>query len=132
MDAEQQMAPFRRSVILVAEDDVDTLRILRISLMRAGYTVVTATDGRAALEKIRERRPDAVILDWVMPEMPGVEVLRRIKQDERTRSIPVIMLTIKSEYDDMRESFNVGADYYIPKPFKMTQVFTGLKLILGR
>ncbi len=99
--------------------------------MQFGFEIIVATDGEQALEKIYKEKPDLVILDWLMPKKNGLKVLETIKKDEKTKHIPVIMLTIKDDYEDILKGFSFGADYYIPKPFKLSQLLAGINMIEG-
>jgi twitching motility two-component system response regulator PilG len=108
--------------ILIVEDEDSLLKLESILLTSKGYDVQGVKDGRAALEAIEKNLPDLVLLDIMLPEMDGFEVCRRIKSDPKTKNIPVIMLTAKKSRDDMARGEQVGADWYITKPFKSAMV----------
>jgi two-component system alkaline phosphatase synthesis response regulator PhoP/two-component system response regulator VicR len=108
--------------ILVVDDQPHIVRLLQLELERAHHTVVTATDGEEALDRFRAETPDIVILDVVMPKKDGFAVLREIKSDPRGRQTPVIMLTIKDHDADVTRGLEMGADWYLPKPFNAGDV----------
>jgi DNA-binding response OmpR family regulator len=103
--------------VLIADDDPLILRLLQITLGQAGHDVSTATDGREALEMITEALPDLVVLDGMMPELDGLEVLRLLKADPATAALPVVLMTARSEEDDVTTGRNLGAAEYLVKPF---------------
>jgi len=108
--------------ILTVDDDAGIRRLVQLNLQRAGYRVSTAVDGVDALEKIPTDRPDLLILDVTMPRMDGIELLRRVKSNPDTESIPVVMLTAKSQDADFQEGERSGAEAYISKPFSPRQL----------
>lgn len=108
--------------ILIVEDEESLLKLESILLTSKGYEVQGVGDGRAALDAISRSKPDLVLLDIMLPEIDGFEVCRRIKEDDETRHIPVIMLTAKKSREDMARGEQVGADWYITKPFKSAMV----------
>jgi len=103
--------------VLVVDDEPNIRRLIEHHLTRRGYGVELASDGAAALERLQARRPDMILLDVMMPGMDGFDVLRRIKEDPFTATIPVMMLTAKSADDDVRHGWGCGADWYMTKPF---------------
>lgn len=108
--------------ILVVEDEESLLKLESILLTSKGYEVHGAADGRAALDAIEQVQPDLVLLDIMLPEIDGFEVCRRIKSNSKTKHIPVVMLTAKKSREDMARGEQVGADWYITKPFKSAMV----------
>jgi CheY-like chemotaxis protein len=106
-----------RRRILVVDDEPDVLLLCRVNLEFEGYEVVEAADGEAALERLRERRVDAVLLDVMMPRMDGWQVLEAIKADEDLAEVPVVMLTAKVQDQDQIRGWSQGAAEYITKPF---------------
>jgi two-component system alkaline phosphatase synthesis response regulator PhoP len=104
--------------ILVCDDEPYILMALTDAVEMEGYECVTAINGKEALEKARETRPDLIMLDIMMPFMDGFEVCRELKADAATRDIPVIMLTAKSQQVDIQKGKDAGADDYITKPFR--------------
>ena len=120
-----------RKRILAVDDQRHIARLVQYHLERAGYDVTLAYDGAEALEKVREIRPDLVILDVMMPGINGFEVLHRLKEDPDTEPIPVIMLTAKSESDDALEGYDRGAQWYLSKPIDPTELLTFVNNVLG-
>lgn len=116
--------------ILIIDDESEFLKIMKVWLESLGYTVITAQDGKSGLGKARESNPDMIILDVLMPEMNGYEVCRLLKFDEKYKSIPVIMLTAKTQNVDRQLGERVGADDYISKPFKNEELLAKIKNIL--
>jgi CheY-like chemotaxis protein len=107
----------QRPLVLVADDDADILALVAFRLERSGYDVVTARDGEEALQVARERRPDLAVLDISMPQVDGLEVLRRLRADEETSRLPVLLLSARAQEDDVRLAFAAGASAYVKKPF---------------
>jgi CheY-like chemotaxis protein len=104
--------------VLVVDDDRVIQQLLEVNLELEGYEVVaTASDGREALDKIHELKPDIVILDVMMPKMDGLEVTKRLRADPATAKIPVILLSARAQDMDIREGLDIGASAYLTKPF---------------
>lgn len=118
--------------ILLVDDDIDTLRLVGMMLQRQGYQVQAANSGKQALTIIQDELPDLILLDVMMPEMDGYEVARRLRADERTAGIPIIMFTAKSQIDDKVKGFEAGADDYLTKPTQPRELFAHLKAVLTR
>jgi diguanylate cyclase (GGDEF)-like protein len=118
--------------ILVVDDDPFIARLLEIELRAAGYEVRTAHDGGQALELARERCPELVLADVMMPNMDGFELTRRLRQDSRTARVSVIMLTARGLSADKLEGFSVGADDYIVKPFDTPELLARIRGVLRR
>ena len=116
--------------ILAVDDEKAIVRLVQVNLERHGYTVTTAFDGKEALEKIAIAPPDLVVCDVMMPYMDGFEVLRRLRQNPDTRSLPVIMLTAKAMDHDVYEGWRAGADCYLTKPFNPNELLGFIKRIL--
>jgi DNA-binding response OmpR family regulator len=106
-----------KPLVLVADDDPDILSLVSLRLEKAGYEVVSATDGRAAFDLVREHRPAAAILDVRMPEMDGLEVIRGIRADDQTKDMLVIALSARVREANIAEGLEAGADEYMQKPF---------------
>lgn len=115
--------------ILAVDDERHIVRLIQVNLERAGYEVVTAYDGREALKKIDEERPDMVVLDVMMPYMDGFETLKQIRANPLTRNLPVIMLTAKAQDQDVFKGYTHGADIYLTKPFNPMELLTFVKRI---
>ncbi len=119
--------------ILIVEDEQDVVDMLTLNLEKAGgFAVSVATDGAAGLKKAREELPGLVILDLMLPKMPGLEVCKLLKTDGATRHIPIIMLTAKAEEIDRIVGLEVGADDYVTKPFSPREIVLRVKAILRR
>jgi DNA-binding response OmpR family regulator len=108
--------------IVVADDEADIAMLLTFNLEAAGYEVTAVGDGAAALAAIREIRPDLAVLDVMMPELTGLEVLAAVRADEELRDIPVVMLTARAGDADVWEGWQTGVDYYITKPFDLEEL----------
>jgi DNA-binding response OmpR family regulator len=108
--------------ILAADDEERVVRLLQIRLEALGYEVIPAYDGETALRRVAEERPDLVLLDVMMPKLDGFEVLRRLKQDPETASIPVIMLTARGQFEDLAHGYGEGAHWYFHKPFEVQEL----------
>jgi two-component system phosphate regulon response regulator PhoB len=118
--------------ILVVDDNEQATRMAARMLTGLGYEVMTALDGHRALEVVAARRPDCILLDIMMPSMSGLEVLARLKHDPETAKIPVILLTAKSQDEDVLTGYKEGAEYYITKPASSKDLLYGIRLVLGR
>jgi two-component system phosphate regulon response regulator PhoB len=118
--------------ILVIEDEPDIRQVLDYNLRLAGHDVVSAPRGHEGLRLVREQRPDLVLLDLMLPDLPGTEVCRAIKDDSATRPIPVMMLTAKGEEIDRVVGFELGADDYLTKPFSVRELILRIRAILRR
>jgi two-component system phosphate regulon response regulator PhoB len=120
------------TTVLLVDDERDLLSVLDFNLRAAGFETILATRGEEALLALRRRIPDLVLLDLMLPDIPGTEVCRRIKADARTRHVPVVMLTAKGEEVDRVVGFELGADDYVTKPFSVRELTLRLKAILRR
>lgn len=118
--------------ILAVDDDIDILELVEASLTADGFDVITASDGRGALESAKDYAPDLILLDLMMPEMDGFEVIERLKSDAATRTIPVIMLTAKAQTHEKIQGLRSGADDYITKPFQLDELTARVEAVLGR
>ena len=122
----------RRELVLVADDDEDIVRFVEVNLRLEGFEVVTAGDGKEALEKARAITPDLVLLDIMMPEMDGFQVCQTLRASARTKNIPIIMLTARSLSADKVVGLTSGADDYIIKPFDPVELVARVKSALRR
>ena len=119
--------------ILIVEDETDVVDMLTLNLRKAGgFTVSTAADGAAGLRKAREELPALIILDLMLPKMPGLEVCKILKSDPATKHIPIIMLTAKAEEIDRIVGLEFGADDYVTKPFSPREIVLRIKAIMRR
>ena len=112
----------RKGSILVVEDDLDILNMLRIYFESKDYKVITASRGEQALEVCQKEVPNVVVLDIVLPGIDGYEVCRRLKSNQRTKNVPIIFLTQKGERADELAGLGLGADAYITKPFDVSEL----------
>jgi two-component system phosphate regulon response regulator PhoB len=108
--------------VLVVEDEAHIRRVLEYNLKLDGFEVYLAEDGAAGLKLATEKQPDVILLDWLMPVMNGLQVLKKLKNDSYTENIPVFMLTAKGMLNDVTQALDIGADDYITKPFNPTQL----------
>jgi two-component system, OmpR family, alkaline phosphatase synthesis response regulator PhoP len=115
--------------ILAVDDERSIVRLVQVNLERHGYEVVTAFDGREALEKIAEARPDMLVIDVMMPYMDGFTVLQELRKDPATRELPVIMLTAKAMDNDVFTGYKLGADCYLTKPFNPNELLNFVRRI---
>lgn len=118
-----------RDLILLVDDDTKIVELLRVYLMRAGFDVIVATDGRSALELIREREPRLIVLDLMLPEMDGWAVTQEVR---RTSDVPILMLTARGTLRDRIQGLSEGADDYLSKPFAPSEVVARVKAVLRR
>lgn len=118
--------------ILIVDDEVAIRDMLRVALEMADYECLEASNAQEAHSLIIDRRPDLVLLDWMMPGTSGLELTRRLKQDEITAQVPIILLTAKGEEDNKIQGLEVGADDYITKPFSPRELVARLKAVLRR
>jgi len=119
--------------ILIVEDERDLVEVLEYNLQREGYATVSAFTGASALDTLkRKQKLDLVLLDLMLPDIAGTEICRRIRADDRTRDLPVLMLTAKGEEIDRVVGFEVGADDYLVKPFSVRELLLRIKAILRR
>ncbi len=118
--------------ILIVDDEPDLLELARVSLVRDGFAVETAVCGREALDRIARRMPDLLVLDLMLPDVPGTELCRRIRADARTTALPILILTAKGEEVDRVVGFELGADDYLTKPFSPRELGLRIRAILRR
>lgn len=118
--------------ILVVEDEPAIQELIAANLLHAGHHVLRANDAEEAALLVRDTLPDVVLLDWMLPGMPGLQFARRLRADERTRDLPIIMLTARSEEHDKIAGLEAGADDYLTKPFHMEELLARLRALLRR
>ncbi|GAB4343497.1 MAG: response regulator transcription factor [Desulfobulbaceae bacterium] len=121
-----------RNTILVVEDDPDIQQLVTYNLVKEGMHVICADDGEEALSRIENESVDAVILDLMLPGRSGLDVCRTLRENERTRALPIIMLTARSEEDDIVAGLELGADDYVTKPFSPKVLVARLQAVLRR
>lgn len=118
--------------VLIVEDEPEIREMLNFSLTRAGFTVIEAATGEMALQRLDTDQPDILIVDWMLPGMSGVELAKRIRRDELTSALPLLMLTARSEETDVLKSFESGIDDYMSKPFSPKELVARIKALLRR
>jgi len=118
--------------ILIVEDEQPIREMITFALGAAGYATIEVADARAAHAAIAERVPDLILLDWMLPGVSGLELARRLKKDELTREVPIIMLTARAEEEDKIHGLESGADDYVTKPFSPRELAARIKAVLRR
>ena len=120
------------NTVLVVEDEQEIREMLNFSLTRAGFSVWEADSAEAALGQLEGPLPALLIIDWMLPGMSGVELARRLRQDEHTANLPMIMLTARGEETDKLKSFDSGMDDYLTKPFSPKELIARMRALLRR
>jgi len=118
--------------VLIVDDERDLVRLLEFNLQQAGFETAAAFDGEQALQRVRHRVPDLVVLDLMLPDLPGTEVCKQLKSSARTRNVPVLMLTARTDEVDRVVGFELGADDFVTKPFSVRELVLRIKAILRR
>ena len=118
--------------ILLVEDEPAIQELIAVNLTRAGHNVIRVADAEAAQRVVREALPDLILLDWMLPGISGVELAKRLRADERTRTTPIIMLTARGEEQDKVAALETGADDYVTKPFSPRDLVARIKAVLRR
>src|ERR1700726_3954107 len=121
-----------RPRILIIEDERGLTDVLSYNLQREGYDVVVAHDGQEGLRKAQMQLPDLILLDLMLPTLDGLEVCRELRSGERTRNVPILMLTARAEETDQVVGFSMGADDYVTKPFSVKVLLQRVKALQGR
>ncbi len=120
------------ALIYIADDEANIRNIIAIGLKDGGFETMEFADGTSLLEAVKRRRPDAVILDWMMPQPDGLTVCRMLRENEETHYVPVLMLTARGEEIDRVLGLEIGADDYIVKPFSIKELCARIKAVLRR
>ncbi|SDQ68818.1 response regulator transcription factor [Quadrisphaera sp. DSM 44207] len=120
------------TTVLVADDDADIRELVAFKLSQSGYEVVPVPDGVAALDAVRDHRPDLVVLDLMMPGLSGLDVCAELRRAPETASLPVIVLTAKAQEHDVAIGFATGADDYVVKPFSPRELVSRVQAVLAR
>jgi two-component system phosphate regulon response regulator PhoB len=118
--------------VLVVEDEEPISQLLAYNLQKEGFAVATALDGDEALVAVAEGKPDLVLLDWMLPNVSGIELCRQFRARNDTRDVPIIMLTARGEEEDRVRGLDVGADDYVTKPFSMSELVARVRAVLRR
>ncbi len=121
-----------RASVLIVEDEIPLQRLLAYNLQAAGFDTVAAYDGEEALTLIAEREPDLILLDWMLPQLSGLELCRRLRRRAETAHIPIIMLTARGEEPDRLRGLETGADDYVTKPFSPAELIARMRAVLRR
>ncbi len=125
-------ARMKKETILVVDDEEDILELVRYTLQREGYPILTASSGEKALKMARQQSPDLIVLDLMLPGMDGLDVARHLKKDASCRQIPIVMLTAKGEEADVVTGLELGAEDYVTKPFSPRILAARIKAVLRR
>ena len=115
--------------VLVVDDHPPTVRLIQNALEQEGFSVITATNGAECLIAVHQDSPDVVILDVIMPVMDGLQTLRVIRENEATKTLPVIVLSVRDSDQDVLDGWRIGADLYLTKPFKLDDLLAAVKRI---
>ncbi len=118
--------------VLVVEDEKEIVTLLRYNLEKEGYDVTEANDGEEAMMLASEKQPDLVLLDWMLPQLSGIEVCRQLRSRPETRNVPIIMLTARGEEADRIRGLDTGADDYVSKPFSVTELLARVRAVMRR
>ncbi|HEU0218758.1 MAG TPA: phosphate regulon transcriptional regulator PhoB [Stellaceae bacterium] len=121
-----------KPMVLIVEDEAPLVTLLKYNLEKEGFAVCSAGDGEEALLQIAENKPDAVLLDWMLPLVSGLEVCRQIRRSPSSRSLPIILLTARGEEADRVRGLDSGADDYIVKPFSPSELVARLRAVIRR
>ena len=126
------MAVDMNAKVLIVEDDEAIAAMLKYNLKAEGFTVIHTDDGAEAVPMTEEERPDIILLDWMLPNVSGIEVCRRLRHSDKTRNIPIIMVTARGEEADKLMGLDYGADDYITKPFSPAELIARMNAVLRR
>ncbi|OUS24390.1 phosphate regulon transcriptional regulatory protein PhoB [Gammaproteobacteria bacterium 45_16_T64] len=120
------------NTVLIVDDEEAIREMIAVSLELAGFSWIQANNGQSAHEMVVDKRPDLILLDWMLPGISGVELARRLKRDDATSEIPIIMLTAKGEEDNKIQGLDAGSDDYITKPFSTRELISRINAVLRR
>lgn len=126
------MTKHTHPLVLIVEDEPAQMEVLSYNLGSEGFRLVTAKDGDEALLVVEEQRPDVIILDWMLPNMSGIEVCRQLKARSQTKSIPILMLTARGDETDRVRGLETGADDYVVKPYSVNELIARVRGLLRR
>jgi two-component system phosphate regulon response regulator PhoB len=115
--------------VLIVDDERDLVQVVEFNLRQAGFETASADDGERALALVKQRVPDLVVLDLMLPDIPGTEICRSLKSNPRTKHVPVLMLTARGEEVDRVVGFELGADDFVTKPFSVRELVLRIKAI---
>ena len=120
------------ATILIVDDEPAQLELLRYNLEQAGFDILQASNGKAALDTIETEQPDLLVIDWMMPEASGIDVCRQLRSRPETKALPIIMLSARGEEGDKSLGLDTGADDYVTKPFSPRELVSRVKALLRR
>ena len=120
-----------KNKIMLVDDNRDLVTVVKVTLENKGYSVQSAYNAKELFARLAEQKPDLIVLDVMMPQMDGLEVLKRLKSAQETSAIPVILLTAKFQYEDILNAYQLGADVYITKPFTSSQLLAEIRRVLS-
>jgi two-component system, OmpR family, phosphate regulon response regulator PhoB len=120
------------TTILIVEDEPPLIEVLRYNLESEGFGTLVAINGEEALLLAAEENPDLIVLDWMLPELSGIDVCRRLRENKATKTMPIIMLTARGEEGDKISGLNAGADDYVVKPFSPSELIARVRAVLRR
>jgi len=129
---QQEEHAMSEPTILIVEDEAPIREMLAFALERAGFRWLEAEDARAAQIAVADQRPDLILLDWMLPDLSGIDLARRLKKDEHSADIPIIMLTARGEEEDKVRGLEAGADDYVTKPFSPRELVARIRAVLRR
>ena len=118
--------------LFIAEDETSIVSLLKYNLEKEGHKISSSENGEEALKLIKEKIPDLVLMDWMLPDLSGVEICKQLKKNKKFSDIPIIMLTAKGEEEDKLKAFDTGADDYVTKPFSQKELNARIKSLLRR
>lgn len=118
--------------VLIVEDEEALIEPLKYNFTKEGYIVDTAQDGEIALDKIFNKPPELILLDWMLPKISGIDLCKRIRNNKETKNIPIIMLTARGEENDRIQGLEMGADDYVTKPFSINELLARAKAVIKR
>ena len=118
--------------VLIVEDETSQIELLKFNFEKGGYKTLIAEDGEEGLLQAEEHTPDLIILDWMLPELSGIEVCRQLKRNEHTRAIPILMLTARGEESDRVRGLDTGADDFVVKPYSVKELMARARAMLRR
>ena len=118
--------------VFIAEDETPIVTLLKYNLEKEGHKVSFSENGEEALKLIKDKQPDLILLDWMLPDLSGVDLCKNLKKDKKFSDIPIIMLTAKGEEADKIKAFDTGADDYVTKPFSQKELNARIKSLLRR
>ena len=118
--------------VLIVEDEEALIEPLKYNFSKEGYIVDTALDGEIALDKIFNKPPELILLDWMLPKISGIDLCKRIRNNKETKNIPIIMLTARGEENDRIQGLEMGADDYVTKPFSINELLARAKAVIKR